>query len=895
MKAIYIILLALLGSLGVQAQTAQPNLPTGAERYSQTLWIAPDSTLWTGKSGNYTRVATNKELRDLAAQGYTRAQVDSAITANLAGYVPTSRTVNGKPLTGNITLNSDDVGALQSGDNVSELTNDAGYITAGDIPSAPVTSVNGKTGAVTVTASDVGLGNVDNTSDANKPISTATQSALDGKEDAFSKGSIVAGTNVTLSGTLANRLVGSGNITINATNSLTASNGLQISSGNITPVYGTGANTIAQGNDSRINNGQTAYGWGDYRQYGLGSFGSAIQINDITSSDANYARFFRSNESGITGSIIAMPWDGTVGSTSRTNYLRVLNGNAYIGWKSSENATPVWWNLWTSNNFNPNNYVLESAKGAVNGVASLDGSGKVPTSQLPTTGMQYQGTWNASTNSPALSDVTGTDGYFYRVTVAGTQNLGSGSITFSVGDDVIHNGSVWQRAPSGVAVTNLSVGTRTNNSMVINSSTGTGATLPSATTTQAGLMRGSDYVTLNSALQSETDPTVPSHVKSITTGNINDWNASYRNEEAGIPAKGGDYLVTSPIGGTTESINFNSKTGAGFYKNLADNGSTNAPATGYWYVYNMRYGSTNLTQIAYGYREVDGTYIRHYFDGSWSAWRKFWTSADFDKNSFLPANYQPSWGDVTGKPSTFTPSAHTHNASDINAGTLAIARIPTGTTGSTVALGNHTHTFASITSKPTTLSGYGITDGVPTSRTLTINGTTYNLSANRSWTLGASDVGAEPAFSKNTAFNKNFGTASGTVAQGNDSRIVNAAQRNAANTFSGANTFSQPIVATQYQGTAVSASSSIPTNSQSLFTASVSSNTTYTLTNMTGNPRHIQVIVTNTSGSDVFITFNGAKLPVSQSNRIEAGYTAIFTFLVNDGSAYGTKTTYAND
>ena len=33
-----------------------------------------------------------------------------------------------------------------------------------------------------VTAAQVGLGNVDNTSDANKPVSTATQSALDGKQ-----------------------------------------------------------------------------------------------------------------------------------------------------------------------------------------------------------------------------------------------------------------------------------------------------------------------------------------------------------------------------------------------------------------------------------------------------------------------------------------------------------------------------------------------------------------------------------------------------------------------------------------------------------------------------------------------------------------------------------------
>ncbi len=41
-----------------------------------------------------------------------------------------------------------------------------------------VTSVNGRTGAVVVTKTDVGLGNADNTSDANKPISTATQTAL---------------------------------------------------------------------------------------------------------------------------------------------------------------------------------------------------------------------------------------------------------------------------------------------------------------------------------------------------------------------------------------------------------------------------------------------------------------------------------------------------------------------------------------------------------------------------------------------------------------------------------------------------------------------------------------------------------------------------------------------
>jgi hypothetical protein len=45
----------------------------------------------------------------------------------------------------------------------------------------PVRSVAGKTGAVTLAKADVGLGDVDNTPDAAKPVSTATQAALDGK------------------------------------------------------------------------------------------------------------------------------------------------------------------------------------------------------------------------------------------------------------------------------------------------------------------------------------------------------------------------------------------------------------------------------------------------------------------------------------------------------------------------------------------------------------------------------------------------------------------------------------------------------------------------------------------------------------------------------------------
>lgn len=55
-------------------------------------------------------------------------------------------------------------------------------VTLGQIVAlAAVQSVNGKVGTVGITAVDVGLGSVNNTADADKPISTATQAALDGK------------------------------------------------------------------------------------------------------------------------------------------------------------------------------------------------------------------------------------------------------------------------------------------------------------------------------------------------------------------------------------------------------------------------------------------------------------------------------------------------------------------------------------------------------------------------------------------------------------------------------------------------------------------------------------------------------------------------------------------
>lgn len=55
-------------------------------------------------------------------------------------------------------------------------------------------------------------------------------------------------------------------------------------------------------------------------------------------------------------------------------------------------------------------------------------------------------------------------------------------------------------------------------------------------------------------------------------------------------------------------------------------------------------------------------------------------------------------GEVTTALAGKAATSHTHAAADVASGTLDIARIPTGTSGTTVALGNHAHAGADITS-----------------------------------------------------------------------------------------------------------------------------------------------------------------------------------------------------
>ena len=68
--------------------------------------------------------------------------------------------------------------------------------------------------------------------------------------------------------------------------------------------------------------------------------------------------------------------------------------------------------------------------------------------------LAFQGSWNASTNTPTLTSSVGTNGYYYIVSVAGTTNL-NGITDWQPNDWAIFNGSVWEKIDNTDLVTSV--------------------------------------------------------------------------------------------------------------------------------------------------------------------------------------------------------------------------------------------------------------------------------------------------------------------------------------------------------------------------------------------------------------------------------------------------------
>ena len=138
------------------------------------------------------------------------------------------------------------------------------------------------------------------------------------------------------------------------------------------------------------------------------------------------------DDSAVVYNIIGVSFDGTTFDCKMeldgsSNPLSIIGGGT-----GAVNASGARANL----GINLNDYQLISEKGANNGYGSLDSGGKVPLTQLPSTLLQYQGVWNASTNTPTLINPdTSKVSYVYNVSVAATRF----GIVWSLGDWLIYN------------------------------------------------------------------------------------------------------------------------------------------------------------------------------------------------------------------------------------------------------------------------------------------------------------------------------------------------------------------------------------------------------------------------------------------------------------------------
>lgn len=173
---------------------------------------------------------------------------------------------------------------------------------------------------------------------------------------------------------------------------------------------------------------------------GLDNINNTSDLNKEISAATNTALSAKANTASpnFTGIVSAPDFNGALnGNATTSNRLatsRTING---INFDGSQNIV-----------ITDDTRILQSEKAANNGLATLDGSGKILISQLPAGSQSFKGTWNAATNTPTLADGIGSAGWTYVITIAGSQDFGNQSETYFTGDNIIYNGSIWQRSPN---------------------------------------------------------------------------------------------------------------------------------------------------------------------------------------------------------------------------------------------------------------------------------------------------------------------------------------------------------------------------------------------------------------------------------------------------------------
>ena len=294
--------------------TGTPVLPTGTTAITQSA------------NDNSTKLATTEFVTTSLAAGAPDATTTATGKVQLAGELSgtgtaptlTNSAVIGKVLTGY----SSAAGTVTATDNILQAIQ---KLNGNDALKAPLASPTFTGTVAGITQSMVGLANVDNTSDVNKPISTLTQTALDLKANLISPTFVTPALGTPTSG-VATNLTG-----LPLTTGVTGT--LPVASG------GTGATTKSASFDAlspMTTLGDIIYGGasGTGTRLGKGTDGQVLTLTSgvpswaTTSSDVPYT--------GATGAVNLGAYDLTVNSLTfgRGNNGATYTYNTAIGYQS---------------------------------------------------------------------------------------------------------------------------------------------------------------------------------------------------------------------------------------------------------------------------------------------------------------------------------------------------------------------------------------------------------------------------------------------------------------------------------------------------------------------------------------------------------------------------------
>jgi hypothetical protein len=217
---------------------------------------------------------------------------------------------------------------------------------------------------------DIGLGNVDNTSDVNKPVSTAQQTALNSKENLSNKSTDTAlGSSDTLypSQKATKTYVDNKVSTITVSDATTTTKGILKLAGDISgtadlptvPGLASKENIITAGTTAQYFRGDKTFQTLNKSAVGLANVDNTSDANKPISTAQQTALNAKQNTLGFTPENV-------------TNKENLTLDNSTTKYPTNNLVKTTL-----------NNYLLSSLKGSPNGLAELDVAGKLLSSQLP--------------------------------------------------------------------------------------------------------------------------------------------------------------------------------------------------------------------------------------------------------------------------------------------------------------------------------------------------------------------------------------------------------------------------------------------------------------------------------------------------------------------------------